>query len=212
MTVLNADKARIFRITHIDNVPWILDNGLHCCKSKVQDPNFRPIGKQELIDKRRNLLVEMSPGGTLGDYVPFYFTPSSIMLYYIKTGYGGVIQRANADIAILVSSIPRLVELRLKFLFTNAAAYFHEAKYFHRVRDLDQIDWHLLQSRIFSKDPEDPGKQGRYHAEALIHRHLPLEALLGIACFDSASKAKVDREVSRRDLTLSVRSLPQWYF
>jgi len=51
-------------------VPWILDNGLHCCKSEVQDPNFRPIGKRELIDKRRTLPVSMRPGGTLGDSPP----------------------------------------------------------------------------------------------------------------------------------------------
>jgi len=27
---LTAEKARIFRITHIDNVDWVLANGLHC--------------------------------------------------------------------------------------------------------------------------------------------------------------------------------------
>src|SRR5262245_3102156 len=98
MAGLSADEARIFRITHIDNVPWILDHGIHCTKSKVQDPNFIPIGKQEVIDKRRNHPVEIDPFGTLGDYVPFYFTPWSIMMYYIKTGYGGVTKRPNKDI------------------------------------------------------------------------------------------------------------------
>ena len=41
--------------------------------------------------------------GTLNDYVPFYFTPFSIMMYNIKTGYGGIKHVPNEKIAILVS-------------------------------------------------------------------------------------------------------------
>ncbi len=29
---LNPQKALIWRIVHRDNIPWILDNGLHCGK------------------------------------------------------------------------------------------------------------------------------------------------------------------------------------
>ena len=34
---LTAEKALIFRITHINNVPWILRHGLHCKNSDVQE-------------------------------------------------------------------------------------------------------------------------------------------------------------------------------
>jgi hypothetical protein len=122
MAELGPDEARIFRITHIDNVPWILDHGLHCKSSKVQDPNFVQIGLRELIDKRATRRVHKKPGGSLGDYVPFYFTPWSIMMYNIKTGYGDVIQRPNHEIVIIVSSIHQLVELDIPFLFTDAHA------------------------------------------------------------------------------------------
>jgi len=47
---LTQEKGLIFRITHIDNVPWILRNGLHCASSSVLDPHFRRIGNQELIE------------------------------------------------------------------------------------------------------------------------------------------------------------------
>ena len=45
---LTAEKARIFRITHIENVAWILANGLNCSSSNVQDPNFIQIGNPDL--------------------------------------------------------------------------------------------------------------------------------------------------------------------
>ncbi len=38
MSVLSPDKALIFRITHIANMPWILANGLHCPNSDIRDP------------------------------------------------------------------------------------------------------------------------------------------------------------------------------
>lgn len=70
---LNPEKALIWRIVHRDNIPWILDNGLHCGNSQVQAANWVNIGNPELIDKRAGHPV---PAGTLHDYVPFYFTPS----------------------------------------------------------------------------------------------------------------------------------------
>ncbi len=135
------------------------------------------------------------------------------MLYNIKTGYGGVIKRTNREIVILVSSLPRLVELRLPFVFTNSHAYMSESDFFSRLDDLRRhIDWPLLQSRDFKRDPDDPGKLGRYHAEALVHQHLPIQALIGIACYDSATVGAVSEAVAARGLTLPVKALPSWYF
>ena len=59
--LLNSKRGLIFRITHIDNVPWILDHGLHCRNSKECDPNFKEIGNAELIGKRSSRLVPVPP-------------------------------------------------------------------------------------------------------------------------------------------------------
>ena len=105
---LNPERALIFRVVHVSNVLWILKNGgLHCPNTAEQDPNYVNIGNSDLIAKRSRRIVPIPPGGTLSDYVPFYFTPFSIMMYNIKTGYGGIIRRENRDIEIIVSSIHR---------------------------------------------------------------------------------------------------------
>src|SRR3954470_12772585 len=91
---LSPEKALVFRITHIANVPWILANGLHCRSSAMQDPNFVEIGNPDLIGKREHWAVPVPPGGRLSDYVPFYFTPYSPMLYNIKTGWNGIPKRS----------------------------------------------------------------------------------------------------------------------
>jgi hypothetical protein len=212
MATLGPDAARIFRITHVDNVPWILRHGLHCKSSEVADPNFVPIGMPELIEKRTTRDVPIEPGGTLGDYVPFYFTPASVMLLNIKTGFNGVIKRPNAEIAIMVSSLHKLSEVGVPFVFTNGHAYMQESDYFDKLADVHKIDWDLLRRRDFKRDPEDPGKLGRYQAEALAHRHVPVSALLGIVCYDQAAKAKLDGDVRRCGLGMEIRAIQGWYF
>ncbi|MDA0207402.1 MAG: DarT ssDNA thymidine ADP-ribosyltransferase family protein [Acidobacteria bacterium] len=85
---LTQTEGRIFRVSHRDNVPWILDNGMHARDGAEFDPNHRNIGNVDLIDKRSRRAVPVPPGSTLSSYVPFYFTPYSIMMYNIHTGYG----------------------------------------------------------------------------------------------------------------------------
>jgi hypothetical protein len=212
MSALNPQKALIFRISHIANVSWMLDHGLHCRNSPDFDPNFRNIGNPDLISRRHHRVVPVAPGGTLSDYVPFYFTPYSIMLYNIKTGYGGVPRQPNDQIVILVSSLRKVAELGIRFVFTNQHAYPVTAQYFNTFDDLGRVDWPLLQSRDFCHDPEDPGKKERYQAEALVHRHLPAAGLLGIGCYSNTAQQRLQIELARRNLSLQAVVRPGWYF
>lgn len=207
---LNAEKALIFRIVHRDNVPWILDHGLHARNGKL-NPHYRNIGSPELIDKRMRREVLVGPKGTLNDYVPFYFTPYSIMLYNIHTGYG-VPRLPNEEIVIFVSSLHRIATLGLPFVFTDQHAYPVMARYFADLAQLDQIDWPLLQSRDFKHDPDDPGKKERYQAEALIWRHVPVEALLGVCCYTQAVAQQIQAALAARKLKLQTVVKTGWYF
>jgi hypothetical protein len=213
MKDLTPQLARIFRIVHISNVPWILDHGgLHCHNSPERDPDYVDIGNPSLIDKRTRRSVPIPPFGPLSDYVPFYFTPFSIMMYNIKTGYGGVTRRDNKDIVMFVSSVHRLTQLVVPFVFTNQHAYAIDTEFYNDVQYLDEIDWQLLQRRDFKTDDSDPGKQLRYQAEALIHGHVPLNAILGIACVNDAVKGILDPIIKKRGIELIVKATPKWYF
>ena len=213
MKDLNPQLARIFRIVHISNVPWILDHGgLHCQNSADADPNYINIGNASLIDKRARRYVPIPPSGPLSDYVPFYFTPFSIMMYNIQTGYGGITRRDNTDIVMFVSSVHRLKELGVSFVFTNQHAYAVDTEFYNDLQNLGEIDWPLLQRRDFKTDDNDPGKQLRYQAEALIHKYVPLEAILGIACVSDVIRRNLEALLEQRSIELTVRSKTTWYF
>ena len=209
---LNPEKALIFRIVHVDNVPWILDHGMHCRSSDTVDPNYVNIGKHDLIRARHSREVPIAPGGTLSDYVPFYFTPFSIMMYKIKTGHGDVVQLTNCEIVIFVSSLHRIADLGIPFLFTNGHAYPLYVKFFSNLEDLNNLDWELLRARDFHHDPDDPGKKDRYQAEALVHHHVPISGFLGIGCINDRVKEFLDGELAKRGQNLDVKVTRAWYF
>lgn len=208
---LNPEKALIWRIVHRDNLPWILDNGLHCANSGVLATNYVNIGNTDLIDKRRHRAVPIAPGGTLADYVPFYFTPFSVMMKNIHSGRG-VQQRKNEEIVILVSSLHHVQSLSLPFVFTNAHAYPDWTNYYSDLAQLDEIDWPLLQGRDFKRDDDDPRKMERYQAEALIFQHLPIQGILGVVCYTEKMKLEIEQQLQSKGLKLSVYARTGWYF
>ena len=209
---LNPQKALIWRIVHRDNLPWILDNGLHCGNSTEKAPNWVNIGNPELIDKRARREVPLPPGGVLNDYVPFYFTPFSPMLLNIVTGRGGIQKQPRDAIVLLVSSLHRIAELGLPFLFTDCHAYSPLANFYTDLSRLDKVDWHLLQERDFQRNPEDPARFERYQAEALVYQHLPVHGLLGIVCYTQAWQQHIEQEIQARNLKLPVHARAGWYF
>ena len=209
---LNPERARIFRVTHTANLRWVLTNGLHCANSPVRDPAFVPIGNPDLIDKRTHRQLPPPHQGTLSDYVPFYFTPYSIMMFNIKTGYGGVTRVPNSDIVIFVSTLHHMASQKVPFLFTNQHAYPTLAKYFSDLSRLDEIDWATIKERDFKHDPDDPGRKERYQAEALIWKHVPLDAFLGVCCYSVQVQQAIEAEAAVRGSSLKVAVQPGWYF
>lgn len=209
---ISQKRARIFRVTHIANLPWILENGLQCKSSGIADPHFESIGNTELIQKRTTRYVPVEPGGTLSDYIPFYFTPFSMMMYNIKTGYGEVRHVPNKDLVLLVSSINILEERGAQFVFTDRHAYLKTAEFFNSREHLDRIDWNLLQSRDFQRDPNDPGKTDRYQAEALVYGSMSMQDLQGIVCYGKNEGRTVMQNVTQRGLETKVVARPHWFF
>lgn len=210
---LNPDKALIFRIVHVDNLPWLLRHGLHCRNSCHQHPSYRAIGNPELIEKRQSRDIPLTPGGTLGDYVPFYFTPFSPMLYNITTGFGGVQRCEKRDLAILVSSLPRLDEMGLAYVVADRHAYLNVANFFRDRAGLAGLPWEDWQQRRFKRDPEDPARFERYQAEALVHRELPVRALLGVVVYTEQVKKHVEQWAANAGVeNLATHARPKWYF
>lgn len=78
-------RARwILHFTHLDNVPSIVAAGALACDWQARQGSMvAEVGDPSIKEARRRRAVPVPPGGTVGDYVPFYFAPRSPMMFRI---------------------------------------------------------------------------------------------------------------------------------
>jgi len=211
MDFLSLDRALIFRITHHANIPWILAHGLHCRNSAIFDPNFTEIGRPEIIDRRKTRRVDIPPGGTLSDYVPFYFSSKTPMLLNIKTGWQGLQQRNMSDIVILWTSLHDLAAVGIPFVYSDRTATLITAEFSVDLGRLGNLPWDLWKTDNFRRDDSRPDKIERYLAEALVHRSVPLDGLKGIVCYSDDRKAELEEMINEAGFAIPVHRRQGWY-
>jgi hypothetical protein len=51
----------------------------------------------------------------------------------------------------------------------------------------------------------------RYQAEVLVHRHLPMKAMLGVVCHNDAVKSTVQRKAQASGHAMKVVANTGWY-
>jgi hypothetical protein len=204
--------TQIFRITHRNNLPFILQNGLLCPNANVKDPHFEPIGFPTLIDYRKDRQVPVAPGGTLADYVPFYFWYKSPMLYVIHQGNDPeVIKTAQEDIVYVVSSFESLISHHCQFVFTDRHAKLEYANFFTHREDVSKLDWGLIQTDEWGRQFGAERKEMK-QAECLVHQKVPVEAIIGIAVHNQGIQEIVNQQVLAAKLNIPIKILPKFYF
>jgi hypothetical protein len=204
--------TQIFRITHIHNLPFILQHGLYCPNAELQDPAFQPIGFPTLIEYRKERVVPVPPGGTLHDYIPFYFWYRSPMLYVISKGNDPeVIPAAQADVVYIVSSVEALQQSGSQFVFTDRHAKLEYANFYNDPRDLTQLNWECIKTDQWGRQ-FGPERREMKMAECLVHQHLPREAIIGIAVMNEHAKSLVNSYLSGNQLQIPVKVKPNFYF
>ncbi len=212
MSFLSAEAGLIFRITHLKNIPWILSHGMHCASAMKPDPEFVAIGNPELIERRARRKVPVAPGGNLSDYVPFYFTPRSPMLYNIKTGWNGLQQVSMSDIVVLSTSMQKVMASGVEVLVADRHAYLKAAQFSSGSAGLGQLDWNRLRTSDFTKDHENPEPFERYQAEALVHLHLSIETIERIVCYGPEQESSLHDIVQSAATSVNVEVHREWFF
>ncbi len=166
----------IYHITHINNLPSILQSGGLMANSRLrqQQINYLDIAHEHIQDKRARKSVTCGSGGFLHDYVPFYFAPRSPMLYAIHKGKVKSYAQGQNPVIHLVSEAETIEDLSLAFAFTDGHAVMAYADFYDDFAALEfVIDWELMKSRYWFDTPEDPNRKYRRQAEFLLHQFCP---------------------------------------
>lgn len=197
----------IFRITHYRNLEFTLRNGLFCPNSEQVDPDYINIGNEQIMHDRGNRIVPIHPGGTLNDYVPFYFAPRSPMLYSIMGA-----QMPQSEIIYLVSSIGAVQKVGRPFIFTNRHAYVFYASFFNELASLSEIDWDIMNAQYWNNRPNDNDRMTRRMAELLVYQFVPVNCILGIAAYDQNKLDYINNLLQQLNLNIEARIRRDWYY
>lgn len=206
----------IYHITHVDNLSFIVrDGGLWSDAAMIkQDRQAAFIGMTNIKQRRLHLPVRCNPPDCVGDYVPFYFCPRSIMLYLIYranhpdlTYLGG--QRPIIHLEAEAFDTIKWAESegrRWAFSLANAGTYYTEFR--NRLDQLDEVDWEAVASRDFTDSQVKEGKQ----AEFLVYEFFPWHLIhrIGVQC--SSTQVSALKALRRASHKPAVEILPDWYY
>ncbi len=183
----------IFHITNVANLPSILaHDGLWCDRERqTRCPDAVNIAYQDLKGRRSNTSVYVGAGGNLCDYVPFYFAPSSPMLFAISRGLVEGYAGGQAGVIYLVSSCETVVQAGAPFVFTDGHAVKRLTNQFEDLSKLSEIDWPLMKAKYWHDTDQDGDRKRRRQAEFLVRDFCPWQVIQGIGVYDEEHAAAV---------------------
>ncbi len=188
----DLNKTYLYRMTHIENVPHILQYGLTHVSSVNANKSYKAIGDDSIISTRNN--IEIPNGKKLGNYIPFYFGSRMPMLYVIQKGYNGVPVTPAQDIVYCISSVQKIVDHKLPFVFANGHAVAVGLTDFYEEKDLVNIDEILDKKAIDAKywrNIEDTDLKRRKEAEFLVETDIPTTAIIGWVVYNEEAKKRL---------------------
>ena len=209
-------RPLIYHITHMDNLPGIISaKGLWSDAAILEKGgNQANIGMNAIKERRLGLPVVCHPGDHVGEYVPFYFCPRSIMLFLINRanhpdlGYRGgqdPIVHLEADLQKVIKWADAQSQ-RWAFTLSNAGAAYTEFR--HDLSQLDEVDWEAVVASDFRSPQIKEGKQ----AEFLVREFFPWHLIRRIGVINESSKAQVLEILSRAVHRPTIEIRREWYF
>lgn len=175
----------------MENIPHILRHGITHFTSANSNPTFLSIGDNSLISSRNSYVL--NNGKNLGEYIPFYFGVRMPMLYVIQHGFNMVLPTPPENIVYCVSSVQKIIDLQLDFLFTDGHAVDSFTTQYTR-SDIASIDT-LLDKRAINakywKDDNDLDMKRRKEAEFLVLGDISYSSILGFITYNESARDKL---------------------
>ena len=211
------NPIKIYHITHVRNLPLIFRDGILWSDAKrlERELDCRIIG-MSAIKKRRfeELPVSCHPGTFVGQYVPFYFCPRSVMLYLLHMGNHPDLDYHEGQSPIvhlqadLMQTIRWAGEHGIRWAFTTSNAGARYTQFYNRIDDLEKVNWNAVHAIDFRDLFVQEGKQ----AEFLMFESFPIHLIDKIGVYDQKIEQQVLTVLSDMGHIPLVCIEKNWYY
>jgi hypothetical protein len=201
-------NPKICHITHVNNLPGIIQaDGLWSDAKRIELGLGTNLIGMSRIKQRRLTEIEVTchPGTKVGQYVPFFYCPRSIMLYILYRGNHDDIdyREGQGPIVHLVADFDASIQwateqgVRWALSPTNAGALY--TSFYNQRDDLKRIDWQAVANRDF----RDPTVKFDWFPWHLVEQ---------IGVFDQTILKLAQKHVADASHQPTVRVENAWYF
>lgn len=204
-------SIKIYHIVHVDRLASILADGCLYSDAALRDIN-KPgtsIGMTNIKARRLTNSLTSVPDLCVGQCVPFYFCPRSVMLYLIHKGNADLAYQGGQDSIVHLQADLRAVvdwakksKRRWAFSLSNAGSCYFEDRC--RLDQLHEVNWDAVNSRTWMACKD--GKQ----AEFLLEQSFPVELIEAIGVFDANIYRAVTQLFAGKRLPVEVKK--EWYY
>ncbi len=220
------NPIRLFHITAIDNLNAICKAGALICKNgcAAQGVNYQNIAHSGAQGSRAATPVPNPPGGTIHDFVPFYFAPRSPMLSAIHHGKVSGCNHGQDDILHFETTVPIILATNPDFVFYDINATLKWSTPYTDPDELhDKIAWDVITEapnldgycKYFFNRPSSTKHVDRMEkrmAEFLVKQRVSLGCISRIGVINE-EKAQIVRAVLQENgVELEVVVMEDWYF
>ena len=206
----------LYRLVHVDNLATLLTRGvLHAPHSTPNDGlPYRPIHNVSVQASRHVRQIPCGPGGTIHDYLPFYFGPLSVMLLNLKTGRVAGYTEGQEPLVYLLTMAQAVQQAGCRFVFSDGHALAGFTDWYDDLARLDQVDWNIVGARYWSDQPDDNDRQRRKQAEFLVWQSLDWSLIRGIVVLNAAMQQRVENILNQfpQRARPQVAVKPGWYY
>ena len=207
-------QPKIYHIVHVDRLASIVSDGYLWSDAEARRRRVpgTAIGMNHIKERRLNRLrLNSYPNLPVGNCVPFYFCPRSVMLYAIYVGSSDVIYGGGQEPIIhleanLHKSIAWADSNDRRWAFTSSSAASFHFRDFASIDRLNMIDWDAVAATDWRTCRDE--KQ----AEFLVEDSFPWEQVSRIGIKSQAIYAKVRTALQGARHRPTVAIKPGWYY
>ena len=207
-------NPKIYHIVHVDRLPSIVEDGCLWSDREARERGVSgtEIGMSNIKERRLNSELESHPELHVGDCVPFYFCPRSVMLYVIHMSNHPQLEYQDGQdpIVHLEADLRETVaysdanSMRWAFTSSNAGAYYFDD--YSDIEELKMLNWAAVHAKYWQECREE--KQ----AEFLVEGSFPWDLVSRIGVRSRRMGDRVLSTIQTHKHRPSVLIKPGWYY
>lgn len=220
MSAAPPAQPKIYHILHVDRLASVIADGALFSDAQMTQRAGAgtTIGMGSIKAQRLRRAVTCHPGTNVGDYVPFYFCPRSVMLYMIwKANHENLAYRGGQEpIITLEADLHEAVThastagQRWAFTLSNGAGAY--VSFRNRLDQLDQIRWDYVAERWWGARGVSPDVRESKQAEFLMHDQFPWSLVRRIGVRTRQVQEEVAKRLEAAAHKPGVQVRLDWYY